>query len=140
MKASAVVTVVGERQGRIALFERSWSVGAYAGSWAGSSGYLEGAPLEHFQVELACLKSADRPVYFLAEKRKLLLGDVDSAYETHAPAEVWGAAPKNLKLLNNYFDRTPARCSSGMVLASGVATSAYQIRRLAAEIPHRGVE
>lgn len=84
----------------------------------------------------AWLNSAGRPVYFLAEKRKLSLNEAPEL-EEFAGEEIWAAPPAGLKLRNLYFDRTPARLIAAIVLEDGLVEP-YQIRRLAEEILHTG--
>ncbi|OPZ59268.1 MAG: Methylthioribose-1-phosphate isomerase [Deltaproteobacteria bacterium ADurb.Bin510] len=84
----------------------------------------------------AWLESAGRPVYFLAERRKLSLSAA-AVLEVHESAELWDAPPDGLKVLNCYFDRTPARLIAAIVLEDG-PVEPYQIRRLAEEILHTG--
>jgi len=80
----------------------------------------------------ASLKNAGRPVYFLAEKRKLSL-DEEPVLEEQAAAELWDDPPAGLRLRNLYFDRTPARLITAIVMEDGLAEP-YQIRRLAEEL------
>ena len=86
----------------------------------------------------ASLRAAGRPVYFMAERRKLAICGNQPVAEEHDPDEVWPERPAGVAIINSYFDQTPARAISGILLEDGLYEP-YQIRRLVDEILHAGV-
>ena len=69
-------------------------------------------------------------VYVIGEMRKISLRDEPVELEVGGPQEVWHDAPSGVVVRNVYFDRTPPRYITGIMLENGIIEP-YQIRMTA---------
>ena len=69
-------------------------------------------------------------VYVIGELRKISLHDKPVALEVGGAQEVWPDAPSGVAVSNVYFDRTPARNITGIILENDIVEP-YQIRMTA---------
>lgn len=69
-------------------------------------------------------------VYFIGEIRKICLDRQYVDLEMYGPEEIWEDPPSGVEVQNLYFDRTPPKFITGIVLETGVVEP-YQIRKIA---------
>ena len=69
-------------------------------------------------------------VYFVGEIRKICLDRQYVDLEMYGPEEIWEDPPSGVEVQNLYFDRTPPKFITGIVLETGVVEP-YQIRKIA---------
>jgi translation initiation factor 2B subunit (eIF-2B alpha/beta/delta family) len=69
-------------------------------------------------------------VYFVGEIRKICVDRQHVDLEVYGPEEVWNDPPSGVEVLNLFFDRTPPKFITGIVLETGIVEP-YQIRKIA---------
>jgi len=76
-------------------------------------------------------------VYFLGEIRKISLKGKPVELEEHETDEVWDDPPSGISVGNVYFDRTPPRYITGIILEQGIVDP-YQIMKISRHLGSKG--